>query len=263
MVNQTTIEIGGMAIRLRAEDAEFVRMLQQRYAGFVKDDTEPQYEFQIELNPTGKTAADEDLLVRREGDLWRLTRGDFRAEWSQAERRGRIRQSANPYSVDAVLRIVHSLIQAQTGGFLLHGAGAIRNGRAFLFSGVSTAGKTTISRLAPDDVTLLTDEISYIRREGNQFVGFGTPFAGELEKAGPNVSAPIAALYLLGKGAENRIEPIEKTDAVKRILRNVLFFAQDATLVGMIVQSVREFVERVPVSKLVFYPDERVWELIK
>jgi len=260
---QTTIDIGGMAIRLCADNADFLQMLRQRYAGFVKDDAAPHYEFKVDLNPTGKTAEDEDLLVHRDGTKWLLTRGDFQAEWCEQDKLGRIRQSANPYSVDAVLRLVHSLVLAQQGGFLLHGAGAIRNGRAFLFSGVSTAGKTTISRLAPQDVTLLTDEISYIRRDGSGYVGFGTPFSGELEKAGPNVSAPIGALFLLGKGPDNRIEPMEKSDAVKRILRNVLFFAQDPMLVGAIMQSVRDFVERVPVSKLVFYPDQRVWELIR
>lgn len=260
---QTTIEIGGMAIRLRARDPQFLAMLRARYSGFVRDEVNPQYEFEVDLNPTGKTAEDEDLQVRMENDRWQLTRGDFHAEWAQNSKRGRIRQSANPYSVDAVLRIVHSLILAEQGGFLLHGAGAIRNGRAFLFSGVSTAGKTTISRLAPADVTLLTDEISYIRREGDTYVGFGTPFSGELEKAGPNVSAPIANLYLLGKGPENRIEPVAQSDAVRLILRNVLFFAQDPELVGKIVHSVRNFVERVPISRLIFYPDQRVWDLIR
>ncbi len=93
-----------------------------------------------------------------------MRRGDFRAHWDPSAGRGHIRQSANPYSIDSVLRIVHTLILAREGGFLLHSAGAIRNGRAFLFSGVSGAGKTTISRLAPPDVTLLTDEVSYIRR---------------------------------------------------------------------------------------------------
>ena len=64
-----------------------------------------------------------------------------------------------------MLRIVHTLVLARQGGFLLHSASAIRNGKAFLFAGVSEAGKTTISRLAPPDATLLTDEISYVRKE--------------------------------------------------------------------------------------------------
>src|SRR5207302_5197450 len=119
--------------------------------------------------------------------------------WEPSKRRGWIQQTANPYSIDAVLRIVHTLVLAEQCGFLLHSASAIRNGKAFLFAGISGAGKTTISRLAPADVTLLTDEISYVRPsdEGEGYVAFGTPFTGELAKLGENTSAPIAALYLL------------------------------------------------------------------
>jgi hypothetical protein len=50
--------------------------------------------------------------------LWKLTRGDFYAEWDPSSRRGRIHQSANPYSIDAVLRIVHTLVLAGKDGFL-------------------------------------------------------------------------------------------------------------------------------------------------
>lgn len=97
-----------------------------------------------------------------------MTRGDFQAEWDTASRRGWVRQTANPYGIDAVLRILHSLILAPQGGFLVHAASAVRHGRAFLFAGVSGAGKTTISRLAPPDVKLLTDEISYVREFRSQ-----------------------------------------------------------------------------------------------
>jgi len=42
----------------------------------------------------------------------------------------------------------------------------------------------------------------------------------------------------------------------------VLFFAQDEELVGMIFQTVCDFVRRVPVRRLVFKKDASVWELI-
>ena len=112
-----------------------------------------------------------------------------------------------------MLRIVHSIVLAPQGGLLLHSASAIRNGKAFLFAGVSGAGKTTISRLAPPDATLLTDEISYVRKFDAGYTAFGTPFTGELAKLGENVSAPIAALYLLAQGPENRIDPVAPAEA--------------------------------------------------
>src|SRR5262249_35150747 len=130
----------------------------------------------------------------------------------------------------------------------------------FLFSGVSGAGKTTISRLAPPDATFLTDEISYVRREEDRFVACGTPFAGEMGRPGENCCAPLAALFFLAKGRENRINPMEPSDAVRLLMRNILFFANDPELVKLVFRSAFEFVERVPVKRLTFFPDERVWE---
>jgi len=180
-----------------------------------------------------------------------------------AARTGRILQSVSPYAIDSVLRIVHTLIQASQGGFLLHGASAIRNGRAFLFSGVSGAGKTTISRLAPPDAILLTDEISYVRRQGDRYLACVTPFAGELARPGENTMAPIEHLYFLSKGPDNRTDPIAPADALRMLLRNILFFAEDAELVKMVFRSATEFLGRVPFSRLTFYPDQRVWDLIQ
>jgi hypothetical protein len=192
-----------------------------------------------------------------------MQRADFRAEWNPATGTAVIQQNANAYSMDAVLRIVHTLVLAKQGGFLLHSASAIRNGKAFLFAGVSGAGKTTISRLAPPDATLLTDEISYVRRSNEGYVAFGTPFTGELTKLGENTSAPIAALYLLAKGQENCIEPAAVADAGRELLSNVLFFAEDPELVQCVFQAACDFVHRVPVYRLTFVPDARVWEMIQ
>jgi hypothetical protein len=152
---------------------------------------------------------------------------------------------------------------AKQGGFLVHAASAILGGRAFLFAGVSGAGKTTISRLAPSDATLLTDEISYVRRNANQYRACGTPFAGELARLGENQSAPLSTLFLLEKGPQNRIEPVAASEAIRLLLRNILFFAEDIDLVNLVFRAACEFVEQVPVRRLIFVPDERVWEIIR
>lgn len=256
------IAIGGVAVRVNTSDADFLAMLQNRYAGFVSEDAHADFDFDVELAPPAFDNPDTDLSVTCRSGRWLLERGDFYAEWEPSEGRGRIRQSANPYSIDAVLRIVHTLFLARQGGFLLHSASAVRNGTAFLFAGVSGAGKTTISRLAPADATLLTDEISYVRKRDDGYVAFGTPFTGELAKLGENCSAPVAALYLLAQGPENRIDPVAVADAGRELLANMLFFAQDQEMVHWAFQAACDFVDRVPVYRLTFVPDARVWEMI-
>jgi hypothetical protein len=307
-VHALTLDIGGIPILVRTDSADFAHLLEDRYGEFVTAGA-PQalMELDIELvkesdfgrrtsdfgpptsDPRLPASEDADLSVRRDGGRWVMERGDFRAEWDPQSRRGWVRQTANPYSIDGVLRILHSLILARHGGFLVHAASAVRNGRAFVFAGVSGAGKTTLARLAPPDVTLLTDEISYVRagaggwglgaREnppepspqspapGTQplapaFAAFGTPFAGELARIGQKVQAPLATLFLLKQGPENRIEPLSEGQAARELLRHVLFFARDEELVRMVFQTVCDFVRRVPVRRLVFTPDTRVWEMI-
>ena len=256
------IEIGGIPIALETNDAGFVTLLRGRYGDYMRLGGKSEFKFRVELIEPDSFNPDDDAAVWLEDGEWRLERGDFRARWSPETREGLIRQTPNPYSIDSVLRITHTLLLAKTGGFLLHASSAVRNGKAFLFSGLSEAGKTTIARLAPQDATLLTDEASYVRRLNDQYLAYGTPFAGELGEPGKNISAPIAAVYLLAKSQENRIIKIEPAEATRRLLRNILFFAHDEELVRHVFESACAFVAAVPVYELSFFPDERVWDLI-
>jgi hypothetical protein len=252
------LEIGGIPIALSTCDEGFLDLLRQRYAGFLSS-SRPEFELEFDLTSTG-TVCDDDVRVRREGGEWLMERGDFQARWDPRTGRGSVRQNANPYSLDSVLRILHSLILAERGGFLLHSASAICDGRAYLFSGVSGTGKTTMTRLAPADVTLLTDEISYLRPSAGGYAAFGTPFAGELAKAGENCAAPVSALFFLEKGAGNRVDELSSAEALRRLMRNILFFAEEPRMVEKLFATACDFVARVPIRRLTFYPDARVWD---
>jgi hypothetical protein len=255
------VEIGRIPIALSTSDPGFLDLLRQRYAGFLSS-SRSEFELQFDLLPTGRVS-DDDVRVRRDGDAWLIERGDFEARWDPRTGRGTVRQNSNPYSLDSVLRILHSLIIAERGGFLLHAASAICDGRAHLFSGVSGAGKTTMTRLAPADVTLLTDEISYVRPGASGYSAFGTPFAGELARAGENRTAAVSALFFLEQGSENRIDELSSAEALRRLMRNILFFAEDRELVDKLLATACDFVARVPIRRLTFYPDARVWDLVR
>ncbi|MGA3035085.1 MAG: hypothetical protein ABSD70_17500 [Terracidiphilus sp.] len=257
------IEIGGFPIEVQTTSAEFERILMGRYRDYVRPGRASQFALRVEVITPGSFDPDADAEVWLEDREWRMERGDFRARWNPEERCGQVSQTANPYSIDSVLRIVHTLMLAPEGGFLLHASSAVRNGKAFLFSGVSEAGKTTMARLAPPDVALLTDEASYVRKVDGRYFAFGTPFAGELGEPGKNISAPIEAVYLLHKAPENSIQEIDPAIAVQRLLRNILFFAHEPEMVRQVFEAALAFVAAVPVRQLSFFPDQRVWELIR
>ncbi|MGD0497258.1 MAG: hypothetical protein ABSC23_02375 [Bryobacteraceae bacterium] len=258
------IEIGGAAVLVRCDDRVFLAGIGDRYANFLTatPSVEP-VEMNLAVGPDGIPAVGSVRVTCTEG-RWLFERADFRAEWSPGAGRAWIRQSEpSLHSFDSVLRILHSLLVVSRGGFLLHAASAIRHGSAFLFSGVSGAGKTTISRLAPPDAILLTDEISYIvPMEGGGYRAFGTPFAGDLGTPGDNVSAPLKAAYLLAQGTDNRSDPVLYREAAAGLLRNTLFFATEPGLVRLVFDTACRFAASVPVRRLTFAPTPRIWEMI-
>jgi len=256
-----TIEIGGLPLRLRTTDPEFRTLLAERYSSFVRLDAQADMEFDLQPGPAGPVEEWALEVSCREG-RWRLSRGDLLATFDLRAPGVHVAFASSPYAVDTLLRIVHSLLLAPVGGLLLHAAGGVRHGSGALFSGVSGAGKTTLARLAPRDVQLLTDEVSYLRRDGPDFRVYGTPFAGELGISGEDVSAPLSAIYLIEHGPANRVERASESEAVRRLMRNTLFFAREKQLVAHVFSTVCALAAGVPVYRLAFVPDARVWELI-
>lgn len=259
---EVTVEIGGLPVRVRTRDADFRSMLKQRYAGFLVVEAQMTVEFDVDLVAPRQMSSDDDVCVGRDAGRWKISRGDFSAEYDPTSRRGRLCCSANPFAMDSLLRIVHTLWLAGEGGFLVHAASAIRNGRGLLFAGMSGAGKTTMCRLAPREVTLLSDEVSCVRRVGDGYRLFGTPFCGELARSGENASALLTGVFLLAHAQENRLVQLPAADAGRALLQNILFFAEDAGLIEKIFHSACELVSRVPVFRLEFAPSPQVWEML-
>ena len=230
-----TVEIGGIPILLEPSDPKFCDVLESRYETFATRNAATasgSTRFRLPLRNSSRShAAAPPMKTRASRATARSgifaaaisTPRGIRAPATAASPSARIPIRSTPSCASRIRSCSPS-----KAAFLLHAASAIRNNRAFLFAGVSGAGKTTMSRLAPADATVLTDEISYVRRATNRegeknYVAFGTPFAGELARVGANTSAPLEALYLLVQGPENRIAPISKIDAARAIMRHVLF----------------------------------------
>ena len=258
-----TIAIGGIAVGIQTTDEGFLRLLEDRYAGFLDSRGAPDYEFEIDLTPRTTPR-----LTTTSGCSGRAAGGCSNAEISglsgiQSRGAGASASRPIPYSIDAVLRIVHTLVLAPEGGFLVHGASAIRNGRGLRFRRCFGAEEHDLATCArrcqrPHRRNLV------LAQGGDGYVAYGTPFAGELAKAGENLKAPVAAVLSAraGPGEPDRRGELQPRQRAA-LLANILFFAEDAELVQAVFQSALDFVERVPVRGLTFVPDARVWELIR
>ncbi len=145
---EIVIDIGHLPIQLRMQDAAFHELLSTRYAGFLSSNSKAEAVLDIDLALDPKIT-DGDVEVHIDNGHWVFQRADFAAEFDPVGRVGRIRQSRTHIRSIPCYAYCTVLLLVREGGFLLHAASAIRNGKAFLFSGLSGAGKTTISSLTP------------------------------------------------------------------------------------------------------------------
>src|SRR5260370_18041967 len=162
------------------------------------------------------------------------------------------------YAFDSLLRIFLSWKLLGHNGFLLHAATIVRNGKADIFTGRSGAGKSTVASLSPEG-SVLTDEISLLRREDGVWRAYGTPFWGEFGAAGSNTSAPVGGIFRLLQAAENRVTALRTVGILRALLPNVLFFSAEAEANRRLLEILSEAATEIPCYELAFRKNSTFW----
>ncbi len=173
-----------------------------------------------------------------------------------------IRVIRNPVSLPLDLILTMYVLSACEGA-IVHGAGAVINGKGFLMPGQSGAGKTTISQLfsAGGEGILLSDDRVVVRKLGDGYVLFGTPWAGDARIA-LNESAPLRGILFLVQALENEIRPISMTDAFERMMAVTSIPWYDAEVIPPLLSFCESLAGEVPVYELRFRRDESVVDLL-
>jgi hypothetical protein len=167
----------------------------------------------------------------------------------------------NQYALDSLLRVFLSWKLLEHQGFLLHAATVIRDGKAYVFTGRSGAGKSTVASLSPEG-SVLTDEISLLRRENGVWRAYGTPFWGEFKAAGSNSSAPVAGIFRLLQAAENRVTALRPMAILRAILPNVLFFSADAQANRQLLEILGQAASEMAGYNMSFRKNATFWEVL-
>ena len=138
----------------------------------------------------------------------------------------------------------------------------VEGGGAFVFSGHSGAGKTTLVRLlAPPRVPLGDDLVALFPSQGGCFEARATPFAGEYGVVAPR-SAPLARLHFLEQADEHKLIPLSIPEARTHILRNTLAYAREPETAGLLQDVAARIAERTPAVRLRFRKDRDVAEAL-
>jgi hypothetical protein len=148
-------------------------------------------------------------------------------------------------------------VLARSAALVVHAAGIVREGRAWLFTGPHGAGKSTIATLLGRDrrTTLLSDDRVIVRRVGGRWQAFGTPWSGTVRRATSPAAAPVAALCFIRHGPATRAEPLAAGVAARRLVPRCLQPFWDRPAIAALLAAAEDFAAAVPAFDLPFVPE--------
>ena len=152
----------------------------------------------------------------------------------------------------AILRVICDRIVHDYDGFFLHCSCLEIDGGAVVFTAPPGTGKSTHARMwrehFGDRVTMINDDKPLVRRTGDDFIIYGTPWNGK-HSISTNTSAPIRAVFFLEQAKENCTEPLDAVSALTLLLRQTVIPSDKADL-SLLLDMLSALIERVPMFRL-------------
>lgn len=149
-------------------------------------------------------------------------------------------------------------------GLYLHASAVVVDGRAYLFSGHSGAGKSTHTRLWQQlfgaDARVINDDKPVLRRIDGKWIAYGTPWCGK-DGINLNESAPLAGICYLKKGQKNEIRTLSKREAMERILAQTIRKFPDAARLDQMLRLMEQLLAEIPVYELENLPQVEAAQL--
>lgn len=290
MKNEIQLRIGSVCCTLRCQDADDCRKLmklKRLYRNFL---TWPPADVTVELTGTDRLSPEDlntalyDNKFVHESNIFRSTSQVVDGQYDLT--RGYIkitgeRGLANPdiecNHLNQLLSLAYYTAckikyDGHPPAMIVHACGILRSGQAFLFTGPSDAGKTTIAGLCGKrDGKVINDEMLLVWRPGQNGNGINVesaPFLGKYPSQ-RNVKAPLRCIFYLKQGNETGTRRLERSEAYLKFMRQVITPAyvgqKDKRAVLSLMSEFSDEITRViPIYELEFNLDGKsLWQIVE
>jgi hypothetical protein len=152
---------------------------------------------------------------------------------------------------------------ARGRGVIVHGCGIEKGGEGMLFIGESGAGKSTMANLwnSEGGIQIISDDRVIVRKKGNDFWMYGTPWHGEAQFVSP-CSVPLKKMLFLHHAVENEIHPLNGAATVRQLLQCSFPPFWDAEGMEFALELFSELSAAVPCYQLNFKPDPSAIQIV-
>jgi len=265
-IHTFTLQVGELVIQLSCADALTWRRLVDRYWAFRADVvTSPHLvaEVVVEHSSSPRSAQEPDLSFKA-GRL--VLEAPGVSGWIEADKgRGHLTLNTSHIveQVEYFLRAACALVAFETGGLLLHAAGVVHRGQAYLFFGHSGSGKTTVAGFARPGDLLLNDDLVVLSSHDDRWTAWATPFSSlpGAFNLGP-CAAPVAALFRLVQSPSVFAEPLHPAQAVAELVSSAPVVSADPTRSAALLDRCTMLARQVPLYALHFRRDASFWKVV-
>jgi hypothetical protein len=156
-------------------------------------------------------------------------------------------------------------ILARGKGAEFHSCGIVdASGNGRLFLGQSGAGKSTTAGLWEQraGAHILSDDRIIVRRAGEGFQMYGTPWHGESKHGSPS-SAPLKQIFFLRQALRNELTPLKRAEAAARLFACSFPPFYDTRGLEFTLGFLEEMVCAVPCYELDFLRDESAVDYVR
>ena len=263
--NILRLGVAHLCVELECSHNQLAEKLEQRYQKFISKDSE--IIFKAKINWVGTDREDEFLDV--EPQFYDGGFLDFEAEGYQGfidEKNfyGNLKlSSSHPIAnIDYFVRTIFAILAYSAGGVLLHTAGIVRDGFAYLFFGHSGSGKTTVCKVSQDDYAILNDDLVLLLPFENGWQAHGTPFWNPTQVQPNPLNAPVRKMYLLTQAKRVAVYPLPAGQALAVLIANVPVIPRDPARNPLLLDRLANIQQTISISELHFLPDNSFWDVI-
>ena len=150
------------------------------------------------------------------------------------------------------------------GGFYLHASAVAKDGKAYLFSGRSGAGKSTHTQLWQQefgaDAVVFNDDKPVLRLVDGVWYAYGTPWCGK-DGINRNMKVPLAGICFLKQGNENRIRRLSVLEALQKNLEQTVWRRLRPERVDLLMGYLDHLITNIPVFELENRPEPEAAQL--
>lgn len=202
-----------------------------------------------------------DVAIQKDNGSVFYDRGDYLIEVVEDHTTATIKAYNDFALKHALMNLYSTFIVHHQWGLLIHSSCIKDQEKAFIFTGQSGAGKSTVAELSSPR-TILSDEATVVKITSDEVKAFDSPFRSDTIPTFSEEPLDLGGIQLLEQSPTIQRIELEKAESVMKMLDKIFYWAYEPGETQKLFSLLQQLVQVVPVYNLKFQKNNAFWEEI-